>query len=146
MIEFFAQGIPKPGGSKKYVGQHNGHALIVDMSKNKGWRKIVAATAKASFTGPLLTDALSVTFAFVVRRPLGHWRASGALKAWAEPLCPVVRPDVLKLTRSTEDALTGIIWKDDAQIVDEHISKRYQRAMGEKTGVLIRVSIYQPTQ
>jgi len=34
---------------------------------------------------------------------------------------------VLKLARAVEDALTGVIWADDAQIVDEVIRKRYGR-------------------
>lgn len=32
-------------------------------------------------------------------------------------------PDVLKLARGVEDALTGIVWRDDAQIVNESLSK-----------------------
>jgi predicted short-subunit dehydrogenase-like oxidoreductase (DUF2520 family) len=32
---------------------------------------------------------------------------------------------VLKLARGVEDALTGIVWRDDAQIVVEHLEKRY---------------------
>ena len=32
-------------------------------------------------------------------------------------------PDVLKLARGVEDALTGIVWRDDAQIVNESLNK-----------------------
>ena len=32
---------------------------------------------------------------------------------------------MLKLARAVEDALTGIVWRDDAQIVDEQLSKVY---------------------
>ena len=32
---------------------------------------------------------------------------------------------LLKLTRAVEDALTGLVWRDDAQVVDEVLSKRY---------------------
>jgi Holliday junction resolvase RusA-like endonuclease len=37
----------------------------------------------------------------------------------------VTRPDVLKLARAAEDALTGIVWRDDSQIVHETLAKVY---------------------
>lgn len=42
---------------------------------------------------------------------------------------------MLKLARAAEDALTGILWRDDAQICDEVIRKRY----GEPARVEIEV-------
>ncbi|HJE96552.1 MAG TPA: RusA family crossover junction endodeoxyribonuclease [Ligilactobacillus acidipiscis] len=38
---------------------------------------------------------------------------------------PVVKPDVDNYVKATLDALNGIIWKDDAQIVTLHASKYY---------------------
>lgn len=39
---------------------------------------------------------------------------------------PVVKPDISKLVRSTEDALTGVLYHDDAQIVEYfEVSKHY---------------------
>jgi Holliday junction resolvase RusA-like endonuclease len=38
---------------------------------------------------------------------------------------PVVMPDATKLLRGLEDALTGVVWHDDAQIVSQHVEKRY---------------------
>jgi hypothetical protein len=36
----------------------------------------------------------------------------------------------LKLARAAEDALTGVLWLDDSQIVDERISKAYGDDVG----------------
>lgn len=38
---------------------------------------------------------------------------------------PTVKPDYDKLARSTADALTGILWVDDGQVVDAEIHKIY---------------------
>jgi Holliday junction resolvase RusA-like endonuclease len=56
------------------------------------------------------------------------------LKASA-PIAPPVKPDVLKLARAVEDAMSGIIYKDDAQIVTERLCDRY----GILPGVAIQV-------
>jgi Holliday junction resolvase RusA-like endonuclease len=37
----------------------------------------------------------------------------------------VTRPDATKLWRPTEDALTGIVWRDDSQIIRQLVRKRY---------------------
>jgi Holliday junction resolvase RusA-like endonuclease len=38
---------------------------------------------------------------------------------------PVVKPDWDKIARSCSDAMTGIIYLDDAQIVEGHVKKEY---------------------
>ena len=52
------------------------------------------------------------------------------------PFYHTTKPDALKLARSTEDALTGIVWADDAQTAVLEISKRYADA-GEPCGCQI---------
>jgi Holliday junction resolvase RusA-like endonuclease len=51
------------------------------------------------------------------------------------PRYPTGRPDVLKLARACEDALTGVIWRDDAQIVVERLYKDW----GEPARVLVEI-------
>lgn len=38
---------------------------------------------------------------------------------------PTTKPDVTNIAKGIEDALNGLIYKDDSQIVDLHISKYY---------------------
>lgn len=141
-VAFHVPGIPAPGGSKKFVGigKKTGRAIIIDDAgkRNKDWRAAVAWAGKAAMQGrALLAGPLQVRFEFVMPRPKGHFGAKG-LKPSA-PAWPTVKPDALKLTRSSEDALTGIVWVDDAQIVKETIEKRYA-APGEASGAVITVS------
>lgn len=84
------------------------------------------------FDGPL---GLRVTFR--LKRPKGHFgsgRNAGAVRHSA-PRFPCVKPDATKLLRGVEDALTGVVWRDDAQIVEQFVSKRY----GEPEGVEVIV-------
>lgn len=129
-LRFVVYGQPRPGGSKKaFVNPKTGKAVIVDDSgaAGKSWRQEVATAGRVAVgpDAPLLLGALAVEFTFYRPRPKGHY-GSGAnawvLKASAPP-APITRPDALKLARAVEDALTGILWKDDAQIVQETLRK-----------------------
>lgn len=143
-ISFFVPGIPAPGGSKRFVGhsKKTGRAILIDAAgqRNKNWRSIVGLCgsaemrekAIASFTGPL-----RVKFDFVMPRRKGDFDSKGGVKASA-PLYHTTRPDALKLARSTEDALTGIVWNDDAQTAMLEISKCYA-GQGEPCGCQITI-------
>ncbi len=143
MIQFTVYGHAMPGGSKKaFVHPGSGRAVIVDASNNKSWRQEVACAAReamerAGLADPLLC-ALSVSFVFYRPRPKGHHgtgRNEGVVKASA-PAFPATRPDVLKLARAVEDSLTGIVYGDDAQIVDERLVKRW--GSPERCEVVVR--------
>ncbi len=127
-ITFFIPGIPAPGGSKRFVGfgKKTGRAILIDAAgeRNKNWRSVCAMIAAQEMTGKeMLRTPLSVHFAFFMPRPKGHYGTKG-LKQNA-PQRPFTRPDVLKLSRSTEDALTGIVWADDSQTVHMNIAKYF---------------------
>lgn len=133
-ITFFVPGIPKPGGSKRFVGLNaGGRAILVDAcKKNKDWRAVVAWYARKAHAGPPLSGPLAVSVTFVMPRPKSHFctgRNAGALKPNATSLC-VTRPDATKLWRAAEDALTGILWMDDAQICDQRVTKMYDYQPG----------------
>lgn len=129
-IHFFVPGVPVPGGSKKgFVVR--GRVCIVDAAgqRNKNWRAVVALAAKQHWRGPLLDEALKVTVTFTMPRPKSHFLNWGQLKISA-PTLHTIRPDVLKLTRAVEDALTGVIWTDDSLIAQESMEKRYGTSPG----------------
>jgi len=94
--------------------------------KLKPWRQDVARAARLAYSGPLLVGAVKVSMMFSRSRPKGHFgtgRNAGKLKPWAEEARPTTKPDVLKLARAVEDALTGVVWRDDSQVVEETLSK-----------------------
>lgn len=61
-------------------------------------------------------EPVEVRFAFYFMRPPS---------APKKRTCHVVRPDADKLCRSCFDALTGIIWADDSQVVRIYAEKHY---------------------
>lgn len=148
MISLFVAGIPAPGGSKrgfaiKKGGVYTGRVAIMDAAgqRNKDWRAGVVACARDAAPTELLRGPLRVDFAFIMPRPQAHYtkptkkRPGTALRDDA-PHYHTKKPDRTKLMRSTEDALTGVIWADDTLIVAGETTKIY----GEKPGCHITIT------
>jgi|SRR5688572_14806933 len=112
VIRFTVHGTPRPQGSKRHVG----NGVMVEMSKGlKPWRQEVAGMA-LSLNTPMWPAhvPLELTLNFYFTKPKSTKRVA-----------MTTRPDSSKLLRAIEDALTGILYYDDAQIVETHIRKHY---------------------
>ncbi len=138
-VEFQVVGKPATQGSKKAMPIYgkggrpvmkDGRMLtrvVEDNPRLAEWRQEVAAAARRVYEGPLLTGAIFLTLVFERPRPKGHYgtgRNAGRVKASAPPY-PTTKPDSVKLARAVEDALTGVLWQDDSQVVDHIIRKRW---------------------
>jgi len=122
-MEFFVEGIPRPQGSKTIM-----RGRLVESSKHlPAWRKALAegATEVQSQSGFFLTEAVKVQIEFRMPRPKSVKR-----------LLPTVMPDVDKLCRAVLDSMSGILYNDDAQVVELHAFKVYS----ETPGALITLS------
>lgn len=113
-VAFTVRGTPAPQGSKRHVG----HGVMVESGGDKlrTWREDVKHAAVDAMNGALPFDGpLELLVTFVLPRPMSVKREY-----------PHVRPDLSKLVRSTEDAMTAAgVYRDDAQIVDMHVRKVY---------------------
>lgn len=104
---FHVVGDPAPQGSKSAKGYRGGHIVLVESSKRVApWRQSVVASALGA--GPCLDGPLVVGMIFALRRPAA---------ARKRDVAPYRTPDLSKLARSTEDAITNAgLWADDARV------------------------------
>ncbi|WP_256670767.1 RusA family crossover junction endodeoxyribonuclease [Nocardia cyriacigeorgica] len=108
----FIPGTPAPQGSKRHVGR----GILVESSKAVGpWRERVALAVHQQGWQPL-DGPVAVDLTFVMPRP------KSTPKTWTP--AAVKRPDIDKLARAVLDALTGIAFADDSQVVEMHTYKR----------------------
>jgi Holliday junction resolvase RusA-like endonuclease len=142
-VVFRVAGVPKPGGSKTaFYNKKLGRSMIVDACKgNKTWRQDVKYSFLEKYPQFKVTESdLSLSIIFLMPRPKCHYgsgKNADKLKESAPPF-PAKKPDITKLIRSTEDALTGVLWKDDAQIVSQAASKVWAEK-DEQPGAIITV-------
>jgi Holliday junction resolvase RusA-like endonuclease len=121
-------GTPAPQGSKRAFavrgkgGKPTGRVAVIESSHDrvKSWRQAVLEAALAVGAGQPLQGPLSASVTFYMPRPKSHLRtgrSAGQVKDSA-PASPSGKPDLSKLLRSTEDAITDAgVWADDAQVV-----------------------------
>lgn len=132
VIEFTVIGRPQQRGSKtasvvtkaggEIVRRPNGSPAIRVMDSNKksgDWMTSVKQVA-AGIMGDreLIRSPVVLTVQFYFARPKAHYRTgrnAGKLKDSA-PSIHAQSPDLAKLIRCLEDALTGVVWADDRQV------------------------------
>lgn len=134
-------GIPAPQGSMSAGVSKSGKAFVrSDNPMTRPWRSAVAFEAKQAMVGKLpLEGPLRLTAVFQFPRPRSHYRGkSQELKAGA-PLFKASKPDVSKLVRAVEDALTGIVYCDDARIAIIETQKVYADEGGPCATLVVEV-------
>lgn len=148
-IEFIVPGLPVPKGNiikGRYGGYHDPTKGLAD------WLKVVALQSRIAMNGayrrrkqdrieqaayedtiplPRFTTAVMLDVTFILRRP----------KSTPKTKTPkaVKKPDLSKLIRGIEDAMTGIVWDDDSQVIETHCRKRLAD-IDESTGAIVLVT------
>jgi len=127
----WVKGVPQPKGSKRgVVHKATGRVLIFDQNapKMRTWERAIQWVVQNEWKGPPLEGPVRLWLVFVF--PLPNSAPKRRPPAWKDK-----KPDIDKLFRLVGDALTGIVYRDDAQIASVIIDKRY----GDEAGVGIAV-------
>lgn len=161
LLKFWVPGEPIPQGSKKAVpvkshgvwarDRRSGRPIVSMMDDNprlKPWREMVERRARAAWGGrPISIGPMIVVATFYFDRPKYHYR-TGRFAAELRPDAPMfhlVKPDVDKLVRAIADALTGVVYSDDAQIIQMDPAKRWSHAHGgARRAEGVRILIEEP--
>lgn len=132
LVEFSVHGLPIAQGSKNQFGGESSKFL-------KPWRNDIRVAAFDAMSGyPPWSGGVQLRAVFIFPRPKAHLRTgkhAGEVKASA-PGWKTSAPDLDKLIRALGDALTGIVYRDDAQIVGISVTKIY----GQTPGVTVSLA------
>lgn len=116
-------GLPVAQGRPKFV-RATGHAY--DPAKSVDWKRTVYAQVLPVRPASLLQGPLEMRLVFVLLKP----PSVSKRREW-----PEVKPDADNLCKAVKDALRGLVYRDDAQIVHLDVWKEY----GADPGVDIEV-------
>jgi crossover junction endodeoxyribonuclease RusA len=118
VITFTVIGQAQPQGSTKaFMPKGARYPVVTSDNPNlKQWRNVVAYCAQQHAGAGPMYGGVHVTLDFALQRPKSlPKRTSQHLK----------KPDIDKLARAVLDALTGILYHDDSEVVRLDVTKRY---------------------
>lgn len=137
ITRFAVVGRPAPQGSKSYLGRgrFKEQSPLLD-----AWRFDVRKAAESVFGEALVAGPLLTEMVFMFSRPKCHHVSSNPSKPLRSdaPFWHTTAPDRDKLERSTNDALTGIVWQDDSQVAAT-LSQKIYAEPGAASGAIIHV-------
>jgi len=134
VVEIGVASLPAPQGSfRPMISKSTGKPFLAPSNATgyPRYRADLRAGAMAALDGHTpMTWAVHLEVTFVLPRPAGHFLPVNTKRPVPElnpnaPVYPFGQPDLDKLCRSVLDALTGIVYLDDAQVIHLNAGKVY---------------------
>ena len=110
---------------------------MFDPEKSRNFKKIVSNYARAAYKGEPVVCPVIMELA-IYRKIPASWSKGKKQKAIKGDVLPISKPDCSNYLKGVEDALNGIIYKDDSQIVGIAVYKAYS----EEPRTCIRLAEY----
>jgi len=129
------------GSKRAFYVEKLKRSVITDVNskERKQWANAVSsAAAEAMNGGELITEPVRLTATFYFARPKAHY-GSGKRADTLKPSAPQLHsqsPDLDKLLRNLNDALTGVVVRDDKQVC-EIFTGRFWTTQSERVEVTI---------
>lgn len=133
-VSFFVPGEPQ-GKGRPRVGSVAGQARMFTPAKTLAYEGVIAFAAqqamdgRALIAGPVL---LEMHMLHPIRESWSKKKKAGALSG---DIAPTIKCDADNCLKAVCDALNNIVWKDDVQVVNVSLSKRFS----ETPGVRVRI-------
>jgi len=132
-IEFFISGTPKSWKAPQF---NRKTGSVYKGKQEKAWQESVWGQAmpykpETPWAGPVF---LNVTFFLPIPRSWPKWKQE---MARLHKGYPMGKPDRTNLLKAFEDVLTGLFYRDDAQIVTGWVGKTYEDERGPGVAVAL---------
>ena len=139
MIHFFAPGQPvaKARARHRQVNTKGGKSFVQSYTPKttRNYENMVAAYAKQQMIlreiskGPIKLD---LVLFFEVPQSWPAWKREAAL---SKHIAHTTKPDADNVVKAIKDALNGIVWQDDAQVVEVSVIKLYSDTPGAQIDI-----------
>jgi len=129
MVTIKVDGVPVPKGRARYVRRGN-HISTYTPEKTRTYETLIKDAARQAMgvSEPLETP---VSLYLYIRVPIPASATKKRLQAIADGSeKPTKKPDASNVLKSVEDGMNGVVYKDDSQIVNIHVTKVYSSEPG----------------
>ena len=129
MVTFKVDGVPVPKGRARYVRRGN-HISTYTPEKTRTYETLIKDAARQAMGGsePLETP---VSLYLYIRVPIPASATKKRLQAIADGSeKPIKKPDASNILKSVEDGMNGVVYHDDSQIINIHVTKVFSSEPG----------------
>lgn len=124
MITITIPGEARGKGRPRFARRGNFVKTYTD-EKTASYENLVAMAGAEAMQGrPLIAGAVHATMEVRVAVPKS-WSKKKTAAALAGDVLPTTKPDLDNVIKAIMDALNGIVWQDDKQVVQLAVRKRY---------------------
>lgn len=123
-LNFMVPGQPY-GKGRPRIGKVGKHARMFTPEKTVAYESLVALFASQAMQGkPLISGPVSVSMMLVFSIP-ESWSKKKRAQAQDAEIWPTTKPDMDNVVKAVFDAINGVVWVDDVQVVSLAVSKSY---------------------
>jgi len=131
MVSFVIKGIPKVK-QRPVFSTRGGNVRIYTPKSTSIFENLVKMKAEEQFKHPL-DGSISLAIRFYLPRPQRLiWKRKPMPEIYSDK-----RPDIDNLAKAVIDGLNGVAFKDDGQIADLHITKKFHAGDEEPKTIVI---------
>lgn len=132
-IAFIIPGTPVGKGRPKFARRGN-FVTAYTPEKTASYENLVKIAAHDAMTGKQILDGAVSVVMWLFVTPPASWSQKKQREALLNNILPTSKPDVDNVVKGIFDAMNEIVWRDDKQVVELTVKKRYSdtaRAMVE---------------
>lgn len=134
VIRFTVPGVPQ-GKGRPRVGKVNGQARMFTPAKTVSYESLIAHVAHQAKAGrPLIEGPVGCVVDIDCQVP-ASWSGKKQREALAGQIVPTTKPDLDNAIKALLDGCNGVLWKDDVQVTDLAVRKRYSATPGMRVEV-----------
>ncbi|MCB2251808.1 RusA family crossover junction endodeoxyribonuclease [Pseudomonas chlororaphis] len=123
------------GKGRPRVSTIGGHARMFTPKKTANYETLIAMAAQQAMAGRELIPGPVLVELKILVGVAASWSKKKTAAALAGKVMPTKKPDADNVLKAICDGINGIVFKDDVQVVNVSMSKRF----AETPGVYVRV-------
>ena len=124
MITFTIPGAPQGKGRAKIV-KIGGFSRMATPPNTVAYEGLIAHAAQQAMAGAPLLEGAAACNVFINAPVPASWSQKKQRAALAGEVLPTTKPDADNVVKAVFDGLNGVAFKDDVQVVDLLVRKRY---------------------
>lgn len=133
-ISFHVPGQPV-GKGRPRIGRVAGQARMFTPAKTASYEGTVAMAAQQAMAGaPLIQGPARAVLRLALAIP-ASWSQKKQEQARVGAVLPTTKPDADNVVKVIFDAINGVVWRDDSQVVELVLTKVY----GSTPGVSVQI-------